>query len=185
MLPAWFRQARRLSFAVLAGTILAPYQSSDGKWVIICAITNKEFRDLCNALEIPTLPEEPQFATPRARGQNREDLYTLVSGVVSTRPREEWLKAFEKHDVPAAPVVDQEEVIDQPQVRENNMVIETEHPVAGRVSTIANPVRLSAAALDPQPRPAPLLGEHTDEVLGELGYSAEEVDSLRAEGVVL
>ncbi|MCZ6615479.1 MAG: CoA transferase [Chloroflexi bacterium] len=168
-----------------ADPVWAPYQSSDGKWVIICAITNKEFRDLCNALEMPTLPEEPQFATPRARGQNREDLYTLVSGVVSTRPREEWLKAFEKHDVPAAPVVDQEEVIDQPQVRENNMVIETEHPVAGRVSTIANPVRLSAAAPDPQPRPAPLLGEHTDEVLGELGYSADEVDSLRGEGVVL
>ena len=165
--------------------VWASYRCADGRWVIICAITDKEFRDLCNALEIPKLPEEPQFATPRARGQNRDDLYTLVSGILSTRPREEWLQAFERHDVPVAPVVDMEEVIGQPQIRENGMVIETEHPVAGRVSTIANPIRLSAAAPDPSPRPAPLLGEHTDEVLGELGYSAGEVSSLRAEGVVL
>ena len=168
-----------------ADPVWAPYRCSDDRWLIICAITDREFQDLCDALEIPEMPAEPKFATPRARGQSREDLYTLVSGIVSTRPREHWLQAFEWHDVPAAPVVDQEEVIDQPQVRENDMVIETEHPVAGRVSTIANPVRLSAAGPDPSPRPAPLLGEHTDEVLLELGYSAGEVATLRAEGVVL
>ena len=168
-----------------ADRVWAPYRCADDRWVIICAITNEEFRDLCNALEIPELPKEPQFATPRARAQNRDDLYTLVSGILSTLPREHWLQAFERHDVPAAPVVDQEEVIDQPQVRENGMVVEMEHPIAGRVSTIANPVRLSAAPPDPSPRPAPLLGEHTVEVLGELGYSAEEVASLRGEGVVL
>ena len=168
-----------------ADPVWASYRCADDRWLIICAITDREFQDLCDALEIPEMPAEPKFATPRARGQNREDLYSLVSGIVSTRPREELLRAFEEHDVPAAPVLDQQEVLDQPQVRENGMVIETEHPVAGRVSTIANPVRLSAAAPDPSPRPAPLLGQHTDEVLGELGYSAGEVSSLRTEGVVL
>ena len=76
-------------------------------------------------------------------------------------------------------------VTDQPQVRENGMVIETQHPVAGRVSTIANPVRLSAAPPEPLPRPAPLLGEHTDEVLEQvLGVNAKEATSLRERGVI-
>lgn len=165
--------------------VWAPYQCLDGNWLVICAITNKEFQSLCNALEVPQMPEEPQFLTARARGQNREDLYTLVSGIVSTRPREDWLLAFDRHDVPAAPVLERAEVMNHPQVRENGMVIETEHSIAGRVTSIANPVRLSAAPPNSPSRPAPLLGEHTDEVLLELGYSASEVSGLRAEGIVL
>jgi len=163
--------------------VWAPYRCADGRWLRIAAVSDREFQDLCRALDLEHLAQDPRFATGRARLDSNEDLYNLLEGVFATRPRDEWLEVLRRHDVPCAPVLSPEEVFDHPQVRENGMVAEVEHPLAGRVTFVAPPVRLSGAPPRVQ-GPAPLLGQHTEEVLREVGYSEEEIARLRQARVI-
>jgi crotonobetainyl-CoA:carnitine CoA-transferase CaiB-like acyl-CoA transferase len=99
--------------------------------------------------------------------------------VTTERPRAHWLDQFEAHDIPCGPINTYREVMDDPQVQAREMVVETEHPTLGRIRTLGTPIKLRATPLTPG-RPAPLLGQHTDEVLEEAGYTTVEIGALRA-----
>ncbi len=160
----------------------APYRCADGEWIVPVAISDKEWARLCTALGLTHLIDDPAFSTPHARAFNNE-LVPLLEGIFSTRPREEWLRLLEEGDVPCAPVVGRDDVYTLPQVVDNGMMTEVNHPTAGRTVMMGVPLKLSANA--PRPAgPSPLQGQHTNEVLRDLGYTAEEIADLRAKSVI-
>ena len=94
------------------------------------------------------------------------------------QPRRHWLAELEREDIPCGPINDYAEVFSDPQVAARRMVVQTDHPVLGTISTLGSAFKLSGTPPDPTRR-APLLGEHTEEVLGEHGFSKNEIDRLR------
>ena len=160
-----------------------PYECSDGEWVNIVVITDKEFRALCEALEILDVLEDVRFSTPLGRIQNGEVLFQVLAGVFSTRPLSEWLEILEGHDVPCAPVLGASDVFNSPQIEANGFMAEVDYPGVGRAQMIDAPVRLSGRPGEVGAR-APGLGEHTEQVLRELGYPAERIEELERGGVV-
>ena len=163
----------------------APYQAircADG-FITLGAANDRLFARLCELLGHPEWATDPDFADDTARVRNRETLATRIEGETLARPRAHWLAMFEAHDVPCGPINDYRDVMRDPHVRAREMVVETDHPTLGRMSTLGTPLKLSDTPLTPG-RPAPLLGQHTDAVLRDAGYRPVEIRSLRACGVV-
>ncbi len=168
-----------------AHILTAPYQAfhaSDG-WINIGGANQANWERIATVLGHPEWRDDPRFATNTARKENLPALVELMNAVLSTRTRAEWLAAFDAAGVPAGPVHSIGEALDHPQTLAREMVVETRHPQAGPVKSIGCPIRLSAtpAAVT---RPAPLLGEHTREVLREFDFGEAEIDALLAAGVV-
>jgi len=168
-----------------AHRLTAPYQAfetADG-YINVGAANQANWERLRAAIGRDDLASDPRFARPRDRMEN---LGALVSTLEETFAREttgHWLTALEAAGVPAGPIYTLDEVYADPQVRARDMVVETEHPAAGRVRNIGIPVKLSETP-GAFRRPAPALGEHTDEVLRELGVSDARAAALRASGAV-
>ena len=168
-----------------AHRLTAPYQAfetADG-YINVGAANQANWERLSAAIGRDDLASDPRFARPRDRMEN---LGALVSTLEETFAREttgHWLTALEAAGVPAGPIYTLDEVYADPQVRARDMVVETEHPTAGRVRNIGIPVKLSETP-GAFRRPAPALGEHTDEVLRELGVSDARAAELRESGAV-
>jgi crotonobetainyl-CoA:carnitine CoA-transferase CaiB-like acyl-CoA transferase len=163
--------------------LYSPYRCLDGMFLIMVVINDQQFAALCRALELEHLIDDPAFSDSLKRTQRSVELRELIEGILATKPREEWLSILERHDLPAAPVLDRDEVFDHPQIRDNEMLTFQEHPMEGQVEMVNVPVRLSETPGGLR-RPAPLLGQHTAEVLGELGYDAARIQQLRDRKVV-
>jgi crotonobetainyl-CoA:carnitine CoA-transferase CaiB-like acyl-CoA transferase len=155
------------------------YETADG-YITAAALTDRQWAGLARALERPEWLEDERFKTPALRQKNIDARLQLTQEALITRPTAEWLNRLTPVGVPCAPVLTRNEVIRHPQVQEMGIVVETEHPVAG-------PLRQARAAARFSRTPAgirfggPALGEHTEEVLAELGYSAAEIAALRPE----
>lgn len=163
----------------------APYQAmrcADG-YVTIGANTDRLFQRLCGVLGHPEWIEAPEFANNGSRVRNRTKLATLIESVMAKQPCRHWLALLDAADIPCGPINDYAQVFADPQVTARGMVLETDHPVLGRLRTLGSPIRMSATPADAGRR-APLLAEHTDEVLRELGLSADEIAALRRNGAI-
>jgi crotonobetainyl-CoA:carnitine CoA-transferase CaiB-like acyl-CoA transferase len=166
-----------------AHRLSAPYQAircSDG-YITLGAANDRLFVRLCGLLGHPEWAERPEFADDGSRVRNREALAALIESITAGLPRAHWLEVFDTHDIPCGPINNYEEVARDPQVLARQMVVETEHPTLGRMRTLGSPLKLSETPADARGR-APLLGEHTGDVLREAGFSEEEVASLRRSG---
>jgi len=129
------------------------------------------------------LRADPRFATPPARARHIEELTAVIEGWTMKRDKRAVMEAFASRGIPCGAVLDTAEVLADPHLRERGTVFELEHPARGRFAMIGSPLRLSDSPAEA--RPAPLFGEHTDEVLtGLAGYTADDVERLRATGVV-
>ena len=163
----------------------APYQAircADG-YVTLGAANDRLFRRLAELLGHPEWAEDARFQSDSARVENRAALADLIERVTSGQPRKHWLERLEAHDIPCGPINDYRDVMRDPQVRAREMVVETRHPTLGTLSTLGTPIKLSGTPLTPG-RPAPLLGQDTDEVLAAAGYGEDEIAALRAAGTV-
>ena len=160
------------------------YRCADDVYLNVTALRPAQFYRLCMVLDLPHIAEDPRAQVPNNGTRDfREEIYPVIEAVFETRPSKEWLKVLDDADVPVAPVLERDEVFYEPQMVENDMFVRVNHPEKGPVLSFAPPFTMSA--VDPvDHRPPPLLGEHTDRVLGGLGYSPEEIAGLRARGVV-
>lgn len=158
------------------------YEASDG-YLTVSTMSDKEWQAFCKATDQLELIDDPRFATPAARDENVNERLQLIQDTLRSRTVAEWLELFADADVPAAPALTRAQVIDDPQVRHNETIIETDHPVAGRLRQTRTPARWGATPPD-RPQGAPLLGEHSDDILAELGYAPSQVEELRRANVV-
>ncbi len=165
---------------------IVPYQCfavADGD-IVIAVGTDPQFRRLCALLARPELAEDPRFATNDSRVRHRTALIAALEPILLSRGREFWLEALEQAEIPCAPINTIDQVFDDPQVRARGMRVELPHPLAGTVPSVATPLRFSATPAGAKTAP-PLLGEHTEETLGQLlGMTADEIAALRDGGVV-
>jgi len=164
----------------------APYQAircADG-YITLGGANDRTFRRICDALGHPEWATEVDFADNAGRVRHREALAARIEAITAKEPRSHWLALFEANDVPCGPINDYAQVFADPQVRAREMVVETDHPALGRMRTLGSPIKLSETPVDPARR-APQLGEHTDEVLAEAGYSADDIAALRNDRAVL
>ena len=163
--------------------LLSPYRCSDGRYIVHAAMTNRQWEGLCQALGRNDLAKDPRYDTPLKRAQKGKVLRTELAKAFAERPVDEWLEPLRKGDVPNAPVLTRDEVFEHPQALENEMIVEVEHPTAGAVKMLGIPIRLSQTPGAIR-GPSPLLGQHTREVLLELGYGEPRIEELRKRGVI-
>lgn len=163
----------------------APYQAvrcADGH-LTVGAANDRTFRRLCEVLGHPEWADDPDYRDDTCRIRNRETLAARIEEVMRTRSRAHWTERLESRGVPCGPINDYAEVLTDPHVRARGLVLETEHPTLGRIRTLGTPIKLSETPLSPG-RPAPLLGQHTDDLLAEAGFGADEIAALRRTGAV-
>lgn len=158
------------------------YETSNG-FMTVAVMGNKEWIALTRALERPEWLDDPRFKTPALRDQNIDDRLQMTQDVLKSRTTEEWLARLEAEGVPCAPVLTRDEVIRHPQVLASNILMETAHPVVGRLRQTRPAARFAKTPPEYR-RGAPLLGEHTAELLGELGVSRQDIDALHKRGVI-
>jgi len=164
---------------------IVPYQVfevADGH-LILAVGNDAQFRKFCDVAGLRDVPADPRFARNADRVRHRAILVPLLSAVMKTRARADWLASLEAAKVPCGPINNLAEVFADPQVNARDMTVEVPHPLSGVVRLVASPIKLSATPVQYR-RPPPLLGEHTAEVLAELGMGLEEVAALRASGVI-
>jgi len=163
----------------------APYQAfqtADG-WITVGAANQANWLKLLDALDARALADDERFATPDARMTNRPALVEALTAILARRTSADWLARLEAAGVPAGPVLDVGEMHRDPQTRARGMVTEARHSRLGSVRTIGPPVKFSETP-GGVARGAPVLGEHTREVLGEIGYDSSEIEALIAAGAV-
>jgi crotonobetainyl-CoA:carnitine CoA-transferase CaiB-like acyl-CoA transferase len=169
-----------------AHPMAAPYQAlqtADG-WINIGAANQANWLRLVEVLEIPELARDPRFVDNAARMQNLPVLIEILSEKLIQRNAADWLARLEDVGVPASPVLSIGEMLADPQVIARDMVVEVEHSRLGRTRALGSPVKFSDTPTRIK-RGAPLLGEHTREILAEYGYDNSEIESLAAAGDVI
>ncbi len=160
------------------------YCCRDGKWLAIAHLDpDRWWARVCGALGLEKLIDDPKYSTFAARSENRRELIAVFDGVFAAKTRDEWMKILEENGCIFTPIQGIPEVVEDPQLLANNYVIEIDHPTYGHTKTMGFPWDLSETPASWKRR-APKLGEHTDEVLLEAGYSREEVAKLREEGAI-
>jgi len=168
-----------------AHRLSAPYQvfaTADG-WIAIGAANQRNWERLVQALDRPDLLHKPLFTTNSDRMANLSVLVETLTETLTTRSTDEWLQILEQASVPCGPVLSLDQVYQHPQVHARQMDIEIEHPVAGHVHAIGFPVKYSETPGKIY-RPAPVLGQHTFQILESLGVNREQCSEYEAAGVV-
>jgi crotonobetainyl-CoA:carnitine CoA-transferase CaiB-like acyl-CoA transferase len=157
------------------------YETRNG-FMTAAVMTNKEWAALTRALERPQWLEDPRFTTPALRDQNIDARLEMTQDVLRTRTTEEWLERMEAEQVPCAPVLTRDQVISHPQILASGILLESDHPTAGRLLQTRTAARFEAPTVVRYG--APHLGQHTSEVLAELGLDDDAIALLSRERIV-
>jgi crotonobetainyl-CoA:carnitine CoA-transferase CaiB-like acyl-CoA transferase len=158
------------------------FQTVDG-YIAVAAFNNKFWENLCQALTLEELPNDPRFNTPQKRLARKDELKPVLVQTFKTKKTEEWHALLEKMDVPCGPVHDYESVFKDPQVIFNNLIRTLPHSRLQQVRTVGNPIRLSKTP-PLEKRSAPVLGEDTIDVLRGLGFDESEIGNLREKKII-
>ena len=156
------------------------FETADG-YMIASTVAHREWQGFCRAAEKPEWLEDPRFQDAAGLVANAGERLEMMAEILKTRTTGDWLESLDGEDVPCAPVLTRDDVHLHPQVQANGIIVEEEHPVVGAVRQ-PRPAEQFEGTPSEISRPAPMLGQHTDEVLAEFGFAAAEVASLRAGG---
>ncbi len=125
---------------------------------------------------------DPKYATPKARLPHLTEIFDTIEEWTKTKTKFEVMDILNHEDIPCGPILSMKEIADEPSLRETGTVVEVDHPTRGKYLTVGNPIKMSDSPADV--KRSPLLGEHTEEILAELGYAADQIAALRAEKVI-
>lgn len=160
------------------------YKCADGKWFVLCMYqADRYWPAVCKVMGIPELERDPRFKDLAARGRNAPELIAMFDVIFATRPRSEWARLCKDNGLIYAAVQTIPEVVEDPQLAPNDYVLDFDHSEWGRVRVVGFPYRFSATPLALE-RQAPEYGQHTEEVLLELGYTWDRIQKLREEEVI-
>lgn len=164
---------------------LVPYQNfqTKDKEIIIAVGNDRQFQRFCSLINAEELPQDERFATANARIIYREELIPIIQEVILTKTADQWLTLFQENNIPCGPINTLDRVFTDEQVLERQMIQEVEHPTVGIVKLLGSPIKLSDTPVTIERHP-PLHGEHTEEVLLELGYDKQEIESFMEDKVI-
>jgi len=164
---------------------IVPYQvfPAADKYIIVAVGTEKLWAAFCQSLGLEHLQNDPRYRTNADRLAHRDELTAELEAIFKTQPADFWLEKLRQAGIPNGPINRIPETMEHPQLRARQFIVELEHPLAGVVKSLGNPVRLSDTAVSYR-TPPPLLGEHTASVLQSLGYGDAEIAELQSAGVV-
>ena len=158
------------------------FETRDG-WITAGAVSNAEWEGLCRAVGHPEWLEDERFASPAGRVKHTDARLERTAEALRTESSAHWLARLSENGVPCAPILAREDIPNDPQVQANELIVESVHPIAGAMREPRPAVRFGATPSTLR-RPAPGLGEHTEELLRELGVADDELASLRADGTL-
>ncbi len=160
------------------------YPTKDKRWIML-GMTNAQhlWPGFCRAIERPELENDPKFATYEARAQHAAELTEIIETIFRTRMYHEWIEILKAYNIIWSPVATPLEATQDEQARINEYFVDWDHPKYGKIKVLNNPIKLSETPAEIDKR-APDLGEHTEEVMEELGFSAEEIARMKKAGVV-
>ncbi len=158
------------------------FETTDG-YITVGVVSDAEWLGLTRALERPEWLDDPRFKTPAGRVKHADARLELTAEVIKTRTSAEWLARLDAEQVPCAPILNRTDLFTDPQIAANALIVESDHPHAGRMRQPRPAARFAGTPAELR-SPAPLLGEHTDAVLTELGVSSEQLAALRTAGAV-
>lgn len=164
---------------------ICPYETfaTQDRYINIACGNDKLWIQFCNLLDLKDIVNHPKFATNPKRVENHDELFNILQPILKQKTADEWLALFDKNGIPAGPILNVDEILDHPQIQARDMVKELPHAKGMNVKVTGIPVKLSdtPGSIDSAP---PTLGQHTDEVLQDLGYSKKDIDELRKKGVI-
>ncbi len=166
--------------------VITPYESfatRDG-YVIIAAGSQKLWERLCNEVfGRPELTKDPRFLTMAERNTNQPQLKGIIEKQTKTKSSQEWIELLERSGIPCGRIRKVGEILEDETLKARGMVVAKEHPTAGEIRLLGNPVKLSHTPIEISSSP-PLLGQHTVEILKELGYNDQEIAAFKSKGIV-
>ncbi|AYO31405.1 CoA transferase [Biomaibacter acetigenes] len=164
-------------------TPFSSFKTKDG-FVIIAIGNDNLWAKFCSVVERTELIDDTRFKTNPDRTKNWKELEPILNEIFSEKTTDEWLEVLEKAGIPCGPINDVERVVKDPQIKAREMLVELEHPVAGKMKVPGIPIKFSETPGQIE-NPAPLLGQHTEEILaGMLGFSDNEIENLRANKII-
>jgi formyl-CoA transferase len=138
--------------------------------------------DICKVIGREEWIDDPEYKTPAARLPKLQDIFAEIERWTMTKSKYQAMEILNKYDIPCGPILSMKEIAQEPSLRETGTIVEVDHPTRGKYLTVGNPIKLSDSPTEVTR--SPLLGEHTDEVMAELGYSPAEVSALRLAGAI-
>ena len=158
------------------------FKTKDG-WMTVAAGNDERWGRLARMLKIERYIDDPRFAKTPERMANLDQVREILTPIFATKTRAAWMELMEEAGIPAGPILNTAEVHQDPQARHRGMIVEVEHSAVGKIDTLGPAIKLSESPTSVR-RAAPMLGEHSREVLAEFGYGAAEIDGFFADGVI-
>ena len=158
------------------------FQAGDG-WLNVAVANDSLWQKFCDAADKPEWKDHPNYAAAPDRVQNRDEIMPLITEVLKTKTRAEWIALLNAAGVPCGAIATVEEICESETLKARGMIWEMDHKTAGVVKTIANPIEFTVTKLA-TPAPPPRLGEHADEILASAGYDAAAISAMRDQGVI-
>ena len=165
-----------------SNAMLNPYKTADGSWFML-VVTPDKFPALATAIGLPNLTSDPRFSDAAKQATNGGQLRAVLDDAFAGQPMQHWREVFDKAHITYGAILDPGEVVNDPQLRANNIVVPLEGAEGKLTLTVSSPMQVHGIEKEPARR-APSLGEHNDEILRELGFDPAQIEKLQAGGTV-